>query len=136
MAEKIVLFVLLLFSAADIRTKKLPVAGLAAAGGAAVVYHMAAGSFSVSLLVGLLPGLLVLLLSYLTKESIGAGDGLLLCAFGLFAGFAETVVVFGMALLLTAVTSMVLLTLRRAGRKTELPFVPFLCGGYLVCLLW
>lgn len=136
MAEKIVLFVLLLFATADIRTKKLPMAGLAAAGGAAVVYHMAAGSFSVSLLSGLLPGLFVLLLSYLTKESIGTGDGMLLCAFGLFAGFAETVAVFGMALLLSAVTAMVLLTLRRAGRKTELPFVPFLCGGYLVCLLW
>ncbi len=136
MAEKIVFVVLLLFSVVDICKRKLPVYGLAAAGSAAVLYHVAAGSLSASILSGLLPGLFVLLLAYLTKESIGSGDGILLCAFGLFAGFAETIAVFGMALFLSAVTAMALLVLKRAGRKTELPFVPFLCGGYMICLLW
>lgn len=134
--KKIVFLILLLLSVYDIRTRKLPVSALVFIIGAAVVYHIVAGSLSVALLLGLIPGVVVLLLAFFTKESIGTGDGLILCAFGILYGFTETLAVFGMALFLSAATAMVLLVLHRVGRKTELPFLPFLCGSYVICLLW
>lgn len=134
--EEIVFLILLLLSVCDICVKKIPVPAVVFAAIAAFAYHIVAGSLSAALLTGLIPGVAVLVLAFFTKESIGTGDGLTICAFGMLYGFTETVAVFGMALFLSAAAAMVLLVLHRAGRKTELPFIPFFCGGYVICLLW
>ena len=135
-AQWIALGVLAGFAVYDIKTKQVPVAAVAATALAAAVYRFCTGEGIAFLAAGLVPGALVLLLSYVTKESIGRGDGLVLCAFGLFLGWKPCLAVFGMALVLSAVLAIVLLVLRRAGRKTELPFLPSLFGGYLLYLLW
>ena len=94
------------------------------------------GTGVMELAMGLVPGAFVLVLAFVTRESIGAGDGLVLCMLGLFCGWRQCLAVFGMALVLSAVLAMVLVVCRRAGRKTELPFLPSLFGGYLLFCLW
>ena len=73
---------------------------------------------------------------FATKESIGTGDGLVLCVLGLFCGWRQCLAIFGMALVLSAILSIILLICRKAGRKTELPFLPSLFGGYVLYYLW
>ena len=135
-AEGIVIGLLLVLSIFDVRMKKVPVWLIGLAAGVALIFRMVESVPVLQLLAGLLPGIFVLLLAVCTKESIGTGDGLVLCALGLFCGLKETVAVLGMALFFAAVVAVVLLVLKRAGRKTELPFLPCLCTGYLLCVLW
>lgn len=134
--EIIMLGGLIGLSAADLRTRKVSVYAVAVFGMAAVTCGIMQGNAAWSLAAGVLPGAFVLLLALCTRESIGIGDGLVLCALGIFCGMERIVAVFGMALFLSALLAMVLLVLKRAGRKTELPFLPCLCAGYLLCVIW
>lgn len=86
-------------------------------------------------LVGCALGLGVVLLSKATGGKIGMGDGILLCVTGLGLGFWINVEMFGIALSLAAVISIILLILRRGDRKQSIPFVPFLMTGYVIMLI-
>lgn len=135
-AEGCMLGVLGGLAAYDMKTKRVPVVALAVAGLLAVVYRLCTGTELLDLVTGLIPGVVLLMLAYVTKESIGTGDGGMLCVMGLFYGVTEVLAILGMALVLAAVTAIVLLTAHRAGRKTELPFLPFLFLGSLLCMWW
>lgn len=133
-AEVCMLVVLAGFAGYDIKTKRVPAPAIGVFGVLVAIYRLCAGTELLMLAAGLVPGLVLLLLAYITKESIGTGDGLVLCIIGMFYGWKKTVVILGMALVLSAVLAMLLLVLRRAGRKTELPFLPCLFSGCLLCL--
>ena len=83
---------------------------------------------------GMAVGAVVLVVSKLTKEQIGMGDGSLLCITGLYMGFYKNLEMFLSALFLAAVWGIVLLIIRKGGRKTEIPFVPFMMLSY-VCMM-
>lgn len=134
--EGIVLGILAAFSVYDLKTKKVPVAAVAVFGAVVMGYRLFGKNGIWELLIGLVPGMLILLLAYVTRESIGVGDGLIVCVIGMFCGVNDTLAVLGMALVMASGVAIVLLTVKRAGRKTELPFLPCLCAGYLLSLLW
>ena len=123
-------------SGIDLKIRKIPVLPVVLLGVLCSLYRLWCGSDFWELIVGTVPGLLLLGVSVCTKESIGLGDGMVLLVLGMFCGARRAVAILGMALVLAAVLAMVLLILKRAGRKTELPFLPCLCGGYLLCILW
>ncbi len=77
----------------------------------------------------------VILLSKVTGGKIGLGDGILLCVTGLGLGFWTNTELFGLALFLAAVLSILLLILRLVDRKKNIPFVPFLLAGYVILLV-
>ena len=135
-AEVVMLGILAGFSVYDVKTKRVPLWAVAVLGGIVSGYEVFTKSGILSMITGLLPGALLLLLAYVTKESIGYGDGLVLCIVGMFCGLRETVAILGTALALAAVAAVILVAIKKAGRKTELPFLPFLCLGYGVSLLW
>ncbi len=120
----------------DIKWKQVSVPVVVTAVILVTVYRLFSGTGITELLAGLIPGIGLLLTAFFTKESIGTGDGLTLCVLGLFCGMQRALAILGMALVISAVLAMVLLVLKRAGRKTELPFLPCLCTGYLLCYLW
>lgn len=80
---------------------------------------------------GSLIGFIVLGVSRLTKGGIGAGDGWILCVTGVYLGFYENMQLFFIALVLSAIAGMGLIVLRKADRKTEMAFVPFLLAAYV-----
>ena len=82
---------------------------------------------------GLLPGLLLLLASPLSRGAVGIGDGLMLLALHgwLKAGRLAAVLLLGLAF--TAMAGLVRLAVQRP-EKAALPFLPFLAAGY-ACLL-
>lgn len=134
--ELILLGSLVVLSLMDLRTRKIPLIPVLVLGIICLIYRIWSGVSLGEVAAGIIPGGVLLSVSAVTEESIGYGDGLVLVVFGLLCGVAKTVAVLGMALVLAALVSMVLLVLKRAGRKTELPFLPCLCSGYLLFLLW
>ncbi len=98
--------------------------------GAALVPFSGTGAEEVIL--GLIPGALLLLLSFVTKGAVGTGDGLALAVTGILLGPLWNLKLFMTALFLTAVFSAVLLIIRKCGRDSELPFLPFLFVSFLL----
>ena len=135
-AEGIMLGILAGFSAYDLKFRRISVQAVGLLGAGAILYRIVTGAGILELVAGLLPGRVLVILAICTRESSGMGDGLMLCAIGLFTGMKQAVAVLGMALVLASVLSMVLLILRKAGRKTEVPFLPCLWAGYLLQCIW
>lgn len=135
-AEWIMLAILTGFAVYDMKTKMIPVGAVVILAVGVFLYRLCMGSGIWELIIGLIPGALLVVLAFATKESIGTGDGLVLCVLGLFCGWRQCLAIFGMALVLSAILSMILLICHKVGRKTELPFLPSLFGGYLLYYLW
>ncbi len=83
---------------------------------------------------GVLTGLMLLLVSRLSKGRIGTGDGLLLIVSGVLLGAVGNLMLLTIAFLLAAFFSIILLTFRKCRRDTELPFAPFLFGAFFITM--
>ena len=126
--------ILLAASIMDIRKKALPVDYLIfCTFGSLVILIMQQAKLQ-ELWPGLLPGLVLLLVGKLTA-CVGEADGVLVLLLGGMYGIAGSGEMLSYALLLAAAAAIVLIALRHAGRKTTLPFVPFLLGGFLLFFL-
>lgn len=136
MAEWIMCGVLAGFAVYDLKWKKVKMTAVALLGAGAVLYRIFTGTGASELVLGLLPGIVLLVVSFVTKESIGQGDGMVLCILGVFCGAKQAVAILGMAFTLCALLAVILLACKRVTKKTELPFLPCLCAGYCLCLLW
>lgn len=70
-------------------------------------------------------------LSTLTDGGIGMGDSLLLLAMGTVLETSEYIIFIGLSFLFAAMWSVLLVTIRKKGKKTEIPMIPFLLSGYV-----
>lgn len=84
-----------------------------------------------SVFIGMLPGVMLLLVSFATKK-VGVADGILLCMIGAYQNYLIAVIIFVTSSFLMAVISMILLVARRVNRNTRLPYVPFLTLGFVL----
>lgn len=124
----------------DMRTRKVP---LVLVGVLALVMFsvqivsfetgFGAGTWFIRMSAGLLPGGISLGCSYITKGQLGIGDGLILAALGLGLEFRSVMLLWCIALCVAAVLAMFLLIFKKAGKRTEFPFVPCLFLGYVLC---
>ncbi|WP_351226136.1 A24 family peptidase [Streptomyces sp. NPDC002133] len=117
----------------------LPLAGAAAVllGGAALLPG-AAGSWPTALLGGLVLGAAYLLLFLINPNGMGFGDVKLALSLGVALGWYGWGVLFVGAFagfLLGAAYGLGLVVLRKAGRKSAIPFGPFMISGALIGLL-
>lgn len=120
----------------DLRTKQvssLPILVLAVIGCVLSVISGDWGSWNV--LLRFLPGGAMLLLAWMTKESIGYGDAWILLCMGCFMTEIQMMNLCVIALSLSGLFALFLLLVRRKSRKTQIPFVPFLLAGYGIILL-
>ncbi|MGW1184597.1 prepilin peptidase [Streptomyces drozdowiczii] len=135
-----------LLASIDHRVHRLPdILTLPAAGAAAVLLGLAAllpehaGSWLSALLGGLVLGGFYLLLFLVNPDGMGLGDVKLALSLGAVLGWYGWAVVFtgGFAgFLFGAAYGLALLVLRRAGRKTGIPFGPFMIAGAFLGLLF
>jgi len=119
----------------DLKRKKIPVVPVVAMGVILLLFRFLEGVRIPELVVGLLPGAGMVLFAHLSREAVGIGDGLVLFFLGMGYCADKILVMLFAALLLAAVVSVVLLSLKKAGRKSEIPFLPFLFLGWLICVL-
>lgn len=75
---------------------------------------------------GLLPGSVCVLLSWLSRQGLGYGDSILIAICGVSVGFWSCVAIIFTAFFFSGLWAVGLLVFRRAERKKEIPFVPFL----------
>ena len=88
----------------------------------------------ISMLGGIAIGLVCLLIAGLTNEKVGYGDGWVLTVMGIYLGFRSNLYLLSVSLFLASLTSVLLLISKKAGRKTELPFVTFMIPGYFLLI--
>ncbi len=124
--EIVVGICLLIQSVWDIRTKALPLRTsiLIALCGLGYSAYMRRDGWEI--IVALIPGVLCLVIGYITRQAIGYGDGILLCALGMWYSCEVVVATFMIALIVAAMTGLVLLVLFQKSGKYEVPFVPFI----------
>ena len=77
-------------------------------------------------LLSLLPGAGFLTLSYISREQVGYGDGLLLLTVGIWLGFGQT-----LGLILCSVLCGVLLMRKKIRKQDSIPLGPFLLLGFV-----
>ena len=83
---------------------------------------------------GILPGSILFLVSFILPDEIGRGDGCVLAACGAWLGIRAVMRLTFLGLALAAGVSVYLLLIKKAGKKTQLPFMPFLFAGQLLRL--
>lgn len=125
--------VLLFAAASDIRTKKIPVSAITASALLSVLTAlMTAADGPESMLrffLAGMPGALLLVIAFFSRESVGYGDGVLMLCLGPVFGLQRTLFGVAIAFFVTALTSAGLLAVKKAGRYTRIPFVPFLASA-------
>ena len=85
-----------------------------------------------SIISGLTEGIVLAVMSLLTKGEIGMGDAFLCMVTGIILGGRYNMAMFLFAGILCSIFSAFLLMIKKAGKKTKIPFVPFLIPGYLL----
>lgn len=77
----------------------------------------------------LTPGMVFFLLSFLTGEKVGYGDGWVLLMIGLFIGIYRCFLILLLGLVAESAVALVLLAFKKIQRDREIPFSPFLLLG-------
>ena len=117
----------------DVRKKELPWPVFFAAGLVSAICiaknAFAGGNWFISPLLSLLPGAALVALAFLSKEAMGYGDGLFAMSVGPVFGMEIMFMGIFAAFFLCGITSVLLLVLKRADRKSSLPYIPFLLVG-------
>lgn len=90
----------------------------------------------ISGMLSVLPGTAFWLLSFITREKVGYGDGWLLIMIGLFVGLQSCILILMVGLISESVVILVLLAVKRIAGDREIPFAPFLLFGMgvVICL--
>ena len=81
---------------------------------------------------GLLPGLLLLLFSRLSEGAVGEADAAAVCFTGFCFGIYTAVCLLMLTLLFSGIAALILISLKKAGRKTEVALYPFLCLSFAI----
>ncbi len=123
---------LLICTVTDIKKREVKPAVLAIFGlTAAVLYLILRPVGLFEEIMGVLIGLFFVALYYISEEKIGLGDGLVMTVTGIFLGGRGNASLIMMAAFMSAIVSIVFLIIKKAGRKTKFPFVPFIFVSYV-----
>ena len=86
------------------------------------------------LICGCIVGSFLLILSFLSKECLGYGDGIALIVTGIGSGLKISFLTCGFAFITASVYACFLLIMKR-NKNASFPFLPFICAAYLLQLL-
>lgn len=124
-------------SLADIRNKKIPIAGLVLWGVLTVLYQcwmVWRGELRAeNICLGAGVGIIFLVISKVTDEAIGYGDSVAITILGAYLGFWVILENLAGAFFLSAFWSIAQMSIRKS--KKSIPFIPFLTAGYLIILI-
>ena len=116
--------ILVLLAIEDIRTRKVSLWFLLIALLLSAIYGLRQHSY-LQCLLGLLPGIGLVLLAWLQKETIGIGDGLIAMSYGMLYGWKHTCLWLLFSFLLVAVVGVFWKVVSKK-RKIQMPFIPFM----------
>lgn len=85
--------------------------------------------------IALLPGVGMIVISYMTKERIGIGDGVVMVIMGLFFSYEKIISILVMGIMFSTLVSLYLLVVKKVSKEYEIPFVPFLLMASVVVVM-
>ncbi|MDD6353634.1 MAG: peptidase [Lachnospiraceae bacterium] len=119
-----------IISIIDISTKKIPVILLIIMGIAGGVYIISCDKSVINTVISIIPGGILLMMAFFTKEQIGYGDAVVVTLMGLFVSVDIVCSSLVMGLTIAGIVSVVYIVIKRADRKKQIAFTPFLLLGY------
>lgn len=140
MKQTIVLFFLAAGTVSDIRKKSISAKYLILWGTVNLIYlcveslYLKNPEVNLQIVWDIIPGLVSLGLAFLTREQIGYGDGWVILLMGILIGVKRVLATVTAAFVLVFICSLILVVIRKAKKKTTLPFIPFLFAGYLLII--
>lgn len=136
MKEILLISGLCIMSVEDIRKKEIRRVWLLVLGVAGVLLMVVGGGLrGVADLAGFIPGMLCLLVAWMTKEQLGWGDAILILVMGCYLDAIALMNVCMIAFAIAGFAALVLIVVVKKSKKYELPLVPFLLTGYvLLCV--
>ena len=137
--EIFLFFLLAICAVCDGLEKKIPLAVVWIGITAAIVLQIQGMSGErswLSIALSALPGAIFWMLSLITDERVGYGDGWMLIMIGLFMGLWRCFLILLVGLITESLVVLNLLAFRRVSRDRQIPFAPFLLFGMgvVVCL--
>lgn len=137
LSEGICIVYLSVLAILDIRYRKMPVWLLSVGGVSVIAYQvwktMEGTAIPLPLIVtGAVVGILFLGIGKVTREAFGYGDGLVILILGIYLGFWNLTIMLMITFFAASVMALLLLVSKRNRKKMAMPFVPFLCIGYVV----
>lgn len=105
----------------------LPVGGIMVA----FIMQLCMKASIVEIGLGFIPGFIFLLISFVSSQKIGYGDGLIICLLGTFLGVWMSTMITMIALLFSCFFLLILFVLKRVKITDEIPFLPFLLLGFV-----
>ena len=122
----------------DVKKKAVPknyICIFGVVGVISLILEVAKGKSILDGVLGLIPGCVAIILSVVTEEQIGSGDGWILLCVGFFQNIKETLCMTIFAFVIMTIVLMFLLVIGRVGCKSTIPFVPFLFMGQGIIML-
>lgn len=80
-------------------------------------------------------GILLLVVSIISRGSLGLSDSYLLLCIGAMIGIEKFSLVILYSFILSSICSGYLLVCKKVSKKYRIPFIPFICMGYVLALL-
>ena len=122
---------------ADRRSRTIPsrmiaVFGVLACGGRILLLLGQGKSAFPDFILSLLPGACVLMLGFVTRQSVGYGDGLSLLIGGIAVGASSICAISLSAFALCAIWGIGKIILKKASSGAEIAFLPFVTVGYFL----
>ena len=126
----VLILYLLICSVMDIKEKKIPV-GILYIGFIIGIVNFTLLLFCeernyLDFIFVIMPGMILFILSKISKGIVGEADGLLFMISGLFFTMYQIIFLFVAAFFCSFIVSCFLLLVKKAGRKSQIPFVPFI----------
>lgn len=120
----------------DIRKRQVYLSAIVVYGLLGVLYILLHRDHLAVLLLGAVPGILLMCVGKISGGALGMGDGLAVMISGIYMGIWKTLEFTALSLLLAAVWAGFLMFVKKKGRKASFPFVPFMLAAYAVlCLI-
>lgn len=119
-----------IISIIDIATKKIPVVVLFFMAGVGIWGIVIEKKAASSVALALIPGIVLFLVAFLTKQQIGYGDAVVIILMGLFVTADIICSALVMGLSIAGVISVIMIAFKKSNLKKQIAFTPFLLLGY------
>ena len=115
----------------DIKRKKIPVYMLIILAADGIISNFTVGEFDIEKrIIAMLPGMILLIVSMITKQQIGYGDGMIILIMGLYIDIDDILSIVLSSFLLSSIAAIILMTVFKKKKNFEMAFSPFLLIGY------
>ena len=115
----------------DIKRKKIPVYMLIILAAAGIISNFTVGEFDIEKrIIAMLTGMILLIVSMITKQQIGYGDGMIILIMGLYIDIDDILSIVLSSFLLSSIAAIILMTVFKKKKNFEMAFSPFLLIGY------